>query len=167
MNKSPRDYRDAELLALRAGKQLVAADADYERFSADLKAIRGDYQCEISAELDKGTGSVLLKFNESSEAFKKVVAGEYKGLDCLNAWYGGRIGHVMKSLGMVTVHFDHIFDRDLIAGAYASQAGIKSASPGGIIGRSSDITLCSSSDEGTRRYALSKGSGDCPSGCIT
>ena len=86
MKKSPRDDRDAEILALRAGKQLVAADADYERFSADLKAIRGDYQCEISAALDMGADSVILKFNESSEAFKKVVDGEYKGLDCLNAW---------------------------------------------------------------------------------
>ena len=87
-----------------------------------------------------------------------------KGLTVLTR---GRIGRVMKSFGMVIVHLDHIFDSDLITGAYASQADIKYAEPDGIIGGSSDITLCSSSDEGTRRYALSKGSGDCPSGCIT
>ena len=93
---------------------------------------------------------MILKFDESSEAFKRVVDGEYKGLDCLNAWYGGRIGRVMKSFGMVIVHFDHIFDSDLIAGAYASQADIEFAEPD-YMGDSSDITLCCSSDEGTRR----------------
>ena len=117
IKKSPRDDRDAEILALRAGKQLVASDTDYQRFAADLKAIRGDYQCEVCAAPDKGTDTMMLSFGESSEEFDKAVAGEHKSLDCLNAWYGGRIEDVWEDARSVFVKFDHIFYSDLIFGA--------------------------------------------------
>ena len=166
IKKSPREDRNAELLGLRHGDQLVATDADYRRFATDLQAIRQKHEFarEISVRQRTSTSSVVLTL-EHDEMLDKIVAGEISELNCMNSWYGGRIAHVSKSMKVVTISFNHIFNGTLIADAYASLPGIKHAEPDCMVGESSDIKLLSTI-AGTRRYVFSNGSGDSPAGRV-
>lgn len=165
INKSPREDRNAELLGLRHGDQLVVTDADYRRFATDLQAVSQQYEFarEISVSQRTSTSSVVLTL-ENSNMLEKIVAGEIEELNCMNSWYGGRIGHVSKSMNAVTISFDHIYNGTLIADAYARLSGVKYAEPDCMLGESSDIKLLSTSAGGTRRYVFSKGEGDAPAG---
>lgn len=167
IKKSPREDRNAELLGLRHGDQLVVTDADYDRFSTDLQAIRQkyDFAREISVSQRTSTSSVVLTL-ENDKMLKKVVDGEIDELECMNSWYGGRIAHVSKSMNAVTISFDHIYNGTLISDAYARLSGVKHAEPDCMLGESSDIKLLSTIAGGTRRYIFSKGEGDAPAGCV-
>ena len=88
IRKSPRDNKDAELLALRNGNQLVASDSEYQRITADLSVIRRDHEftCNICAPPNGITSALVLKL-EPIETISIRYNGVFSGVDALNEWY--------------------------------------------------------------------------------
>ena len=167
MASSPRPQADAERLALRISKRLVASDADYSRIASDLAAIRsfakGDAGAR-SAWVRVGVKTLILSVKP--KAFKAMVAGDYKGLDCLNDWYGGRVVNLLTSTDMAIIEFRGLFYGPTIAQAYTSHPDIKRADLDRSIGGGDDMRLCNVRVGGAHRYIFSHGSGDCPASCI-
>ncbi|MBM65558.1 MAG: hypothetical protein CMH55_04910 [Myxococcales bacterium] len=167
MAKSPRPNLDAERLALRISPGLVAEDAAYERIVEDLQAIRAVAKGKTVAKRTwphQSAQGVTLK--PRPKVIEAMKAGTYTGLDCLNAWYGGRFLASSPSLDMVFVQFDGWYLGARIAEAYGSHPDIIWSEPSSFGGAGDDIRLCNERIGGTHRYVLSHGSGDCPGGCI-
>jgi hypothetical protein len=165
--QSPRPDLDAERLALRTIGTLVAPDAAYARIGADLKAIRTFTQGKPGARRTWPSVSVqTVVLRIKPQAQKALLAGTYKGMDCLNAWYGGRFIPVVASADPVFVTFKGWFHGQRIAAAYRDHPDVLSSGPSTFGGAGDDITLCNPHLGGTHRYMFSHGSGDCLAGCI-
>tara|TARA_Y100001954_G_scaffold115884_1_gene125391 strand:+ start:900 stop:1781 length:882 start_codon:yes stop_codon:yes gene_type:complete len=166
ISKSPRANEDAERLAVRLTGELTAPDKAYDRIVADLGAIRAVYP-EPGARGTFpyfATNGVILGL--APETVKEVEAGTYKGLDCLNDWYGGKVRSTMGSLDMIFIVFDALYHPKVIADAYASHPEVRLADANRMGGGGDDISLCNATLGGTHRYMFTRAWGDCPSGCI-
>ena len=119
IKSSPRYDKDAEILAVRVGDKLVASQANYERISSDLDAIRREYTLESSAMLDDGATQRLMVASVNNNPW----------LGCLNEIYGGRVTYVGQTF--TTVSFDRIYNTKLLVAAYTREPNlIGSAEPG-------------------------------------
>ena len=167
MAQTPRANEDAERLALRLTADLVAKESDYRRIARDLAAIRGAVKGDGGAKgafADFGTHALIVGL--SPKAMKALKAGSYKGLDCLNTVYGLRQHKVLKSLDMVLLRFRGLFHPERLAEAYQKHPDVVFANPNGQMGGGDNIRLCNADVGGSHRYVFTRGSGDCPAGCI-
>ncbi len=167
LRKSPRSDLDAERLALRLSEGLVADDDAYERIRGDLAAIRSVAKGKTVAKRSwphETTQGVTLK--PKPEVLDALHAGTYRGLDCFNAWYGGRLLPTQPPIDFLFVQFDRWYFGEAIAQVYAQHPDIEWSGPGAFGGAGDDLRLCNENIGGTHRYLFSHGSGDCPSGCI-
>jgi hypothetical protein len=167
MAQTPRPDVDAERLAVRVSKELVAAEGDYTRIKADLKAIRAFAKGDPGAKRTwprLAVQSVTLQMKP--KAIEALRSGTYKGFDCLNAWYGGTLAPVASSIDLVFINFKGWYHGKQIAKAYRGLPDIIFSEPSAVGGAGDDISLCNERVGGTHRYRFSHGSGDCLAGCI-
>lgn len=164
---SPRFDKDAERLALRTTEELIAPQDRYERIAADLTAIRTFTKDPGARHVEPrfGTDSVMLEM--AHENILALDEDRYKGLECLNSWYGGRHFNALKAMDMEMVSFTALFHPKRITELYGQHPDVRVAhSIGGAFGSGENITLCNASYGGTHTYLFHRGSGDCLSGCI-
>jgi len=166
MASSPRKDQDAERLALRRTDELVAKESEYQRIAADLKAIRASTKDPGARGVFASFGTRALMLSMRPTIIAAAAKGEYKGLDCLNAWYGGEQRNVLKSLDLVLIYFPALYHPKHIAAVYAKHPDVLRVEPDTAIGDGDDITLCNEQLGGTHHYLFRHGQGDCPAGCL-
>ena len=162
----PRADRDAEALALQSSGALVAPDDQYRRFTADLAAIRKAYPKPGARGVGNSAGTQTLIIEVPQAQLDLAAKGEYKALDCLNEWYGGRIHNVLTAVRMMIVRFSTLYHVTHLVDAYSGHPDMRLVEADTMGGSGDDIRFCNESFGGVHRYIFQKGSGDCMSGCL-
>ena len=164
---SPRANEEAERLALRSTEELVAPQAQYARILADLAAIRAAHPKPGARRLFGHFGTHTLIIELPPALIAKAVKGEYRGLDCLNQWYGGRITNAMGAVQMIFVGFPALYHPRRIVEAYRDHPDVLLVEAASVAADGDDITLCTGPDGGVHRYLFRHGDGNCLNGCQT
>jgi hypothetical protein len=166
MARTPRKDGDAERLALRGTDDLVASDQRYQRIASDLQALREHTKDDGIARVFPTFATDMVILQLSDETIQAQSEGSYHGLDCLNAWYGGKVTSTLMGVKMIFISFPGLYNPQLVSKSYLAHPDVTLAEGNSVGGAGYDLTLCNEDFGGSHRYLVHRGSGDCPSGCI-
>jgi hypothetical protein len=151
----------AEYLSLEISGQLRPPIALADQIQSDLAAIR-------SARPDLADIHVLpswlpgeLLVGLTASAYSEFKAGTFHGFDSLYADLGTPQSSTHDFSQWVHLQFGQMYHGAKLAQLFQPVSGVRYAEPNGIIGDGNDIVA-----RANRTYTLSRGSGDCPAGCI-
>lgn len=154
---------EAELLAIEASGEIVAAPALHDRIAAELAAIRADAPglAAIEAWPSWSPSSIVVSLDEEGAAAQ--AAGTYHAWDCPNALY-----HVIEVepgglFGSITLRFAGLYDVQQVIEDYLVVEHVVHAEIDGAIGDASDVCLSIAGELHT--YIFDDARGDCPAGC--
>ncbi len=163
---SPRDNEDAERLVLRSSEALVASEDRYQRVVADLAAIHAAHPEPGARRVFGHFGTHMLIIELPPAIIESAAAGEYKALDCLNEWYGGRIHSVLNAVKMIFVEFPALYHPLRLVEAYSQVPDVTLVEANAVAGDGDDITLCDGAFGGAHRYLFRHADGNCLDGCL-
>ena len=148
---------DARLMSMEISGELLPPPVLYEEIRVALTLIREAYP-EMTGIRHRARwvpGELLVGL--TPEAMDQFNAGQYHGLDNLNAEYGPV--QVEPSSSFLKLKFEQYYNPEYLSPVYAAADGVRYASPNIIFGYGSDITLSGNN------YTFSCG-WDCQAGCI-
>ena len=154
-----------EYIALSVSGGFVADDAVYERVVSDVNAIwqKQPDLADIYMPVQWENFNLLdLGFDEA--AWEAFLAGEYHGLDELEAIYGHHSISI-GSDGWVTLSFYGFYDVAQLVPIYERAEGIVWAEISQFGGEAGPH-LCSRFEGEKTTYVFSRGWQDCPAGCV-
>lgn len=151
-----QDVSEAEQIALESSGELLPQTDLVQRIQKDLQSIRSKFPQVAD-----------VKHSQKWQPGKLIVHKVNKDtLDTINkSVYGPLTSRPIFQDTIYVVEFTKPYNPEILAKRLEKELGIGNASPDGIIGSSSGITL-TSDPSGTNTYVFYQGSGDCPAGCI-
>ena len=158
-------YTDAEVLALEISGELLAPPAILTQVESDLIAIRTEYSYfeTIHVFPDWEPGELIVKL--TAQAFAEFMAGEYHGMDDLNAKYGPvEMTVLIADLNSIFLDFLQNYNPILLAEIYVEAEGVVWVHPNGFFGDGNDI-YCNSFND-VHIYTFRRAWGDCFGGCV-
>lgn len=173
ITKSPREYGDAERLALMLTGELLASDDAYERVAADLAAISA-YSSEnpvirfATSDTSVNYGNKTIGLGLTPETTEALMAETYDAWDCANEWYGVTNIVVLETLDYVYVDFASIYHPLRIVEVYSELPGITGGEADTLVNPSTDIKVCNRALSETHRYVFGSEPADgidCLAGC--
>lgn len=153
---SPRDSREAELLAVETSGEFLAPDALYDRIVRDLALIRDFDPRTITVVHDErwAPNQAIVKLidgmgTEEYDEFNRF----YQAVDCDN---------LFSTWWVVTLP-DVVINAVVLSARYAELPEVELAEPNFLIGTDDETTV--TPGEGAYRYRLEDGFHDCFDGC--
>jgi hypothetical protein len=153
---------EAEYLSLEITGQLRPDLALAGQIKSDLAAIRTVYPQYVDIRVLPSwlPGETLVGLTDS--AFADYAAGTFHGFDAIYADLGVPSATVHSLRTWLHLEFNQIYHGQQLSELFDLVEGVRYADPNGIIGDGNDIVA-----RANRTYTLSRGSGDCPAGCIS
>jgi hypothetical protein len=154
-------YTDEQILGLELSGQLLAPPEMVTQIAADLAAIRqyDGYFSSIHVFPSWPPGELIVAL--TSEAWQLYLAGQYHGLDALNAQYGPPQVEVFSTyFHELHLTFSQAYNPVLLAAIYETAEGVAYASNRVFYGDGDDIVATALGS-----YTFRHGWGDCPAGC--
>ena len=153
---------EAEYLSLEVTGQLRPNPALAGQIKSDLAAIRTAYPqySDIRVLPSWLPGETLIGLTAS--AFADYTAGTFHGFDSIYADLGTPVSTVSTFGKSVHLDFGQMYHGQRLSDLFDPVDGVRYAEPNGIVGDGNDIVA-----RANRTYTLSRGSGDCPAGCIS
>ncbi len=151
---------DARILALELSGELLPPPGLVAGIEADLLAI-GQFDPYLAGiHVLPSWAPGRLSVGLTDEAWQLFLAGQYHGLDSLDAQYGP--AQVEPSpYGDLLLTFPLPYHPVLLAGFYANADGVQWAEPDHVFGDGDDIVATASGS-----YTFQHGWGDCSAGCF-
>lgn len=165
LERSPRENREAEVMALCLSNRLVAPEHLYQTILYQLAAIRAQYGDsipqlkEISFRTDWAIGELLILL--TIEARELVRIGKYHDLDFLNEYL--KLKKMDTCCGWNHLIFEGCLHPEYLVDLYVPVASVEYAQPNFFYGDGS--TIYPSFSENGITYLFREAWGDCPSGC--
>ena len=153
---------EADLLAVETLGQLTPFETLANQIQDDLAAIRSTYPAlaDIRARPDWMPGELLVGLLPAS--FDQYENGTFTGFDPLFANLGTPSIHTLGFQSTLVLDFGRVYHGERLAELFDSVEGVQYAEPNYALGDGDDIVVGLN-----RTYTLSRGSGDCPAGCIS
>lgn len=151
-----QDVSEAEQIALESSGELLPQTDLVRRIQKDLQAIRSKFpQVADAKHTNKWQPGKLIIYNVKKDT-----------VDIINkSVYGPVTSRPIFQDTIYVLEFSKPYNPEILAKRLEKELGIPNASPDGVIGGSSGITM-TGGPSGKNTYVLFKGSGDCPAGCI-
>jgi hypothetical protein len=152
---------EAEYLSLEISGQLRPPVPLANQIQSDLAAIRTAHPdlADIRVRPSWMPGELLVGLTPA--AYSQFEAGTFHGFDSLYAELGTPHATTHDFSQWVHLQFGQVYHGVRLAELFRPISGVRYADPNGIIGDGNDIVAWAD-----RTYALSRGFGDCPAGCI-
>jgi hypothetical protein len=153
---------EAEYLALEIRGQLRPDLTLAAQIKSDLAAIRTAYPqyADIRVLPSWMPSETLVGLTDS--AFADYTAGTFHGFDPIYADLGVPSSTVHNFSKWLHLKFNQMYHGQRLSELFDPVEGVRYADPNGIIGDGNDIVA-----RANHTYTLSRGSGDCPAGCIS
>jgi hypothetical protein len=157
--RNPR--AEAEYLAAEITAELRPPAPLADQIEADLSAIRQARPelADIRALPSWMPGELLVGLTPG--AYSQFKAGTFDGFNSLYADLGTPQTRTHDFSQWVHLQFGRVYHGNRLAELFRPVNGVRYAEPNGTIGDGNDIVA-----RANRTYTLSRGSGDCPAGCI-
>ncbi|MEM8947555.1 MAG: hypothetical protein AAGD11_20445 [Planctomycetota bacterium] len=153
---------EADLLAVEVTGQLLPSEALAEQIQGDLAVIRNTYPAfaDIRVRPYWMPGELLVGLQPT--AFAQYENGTFTGFDPLFASLGVPDIQAYSFQPTLVLDFGRVYHGERLAELFDNIDGVRYAEPNYLIGDGDDIVAGPN-----RTYTLSRGSGDCPAGCIS